>query len=210
MIAIVTLALVMHSAFDRDSCVTQFPHRAPHSAKQYFNKFDPIFLNVASARNLDPKLLKSIAWCETRLDPCSVSPVGARGIMQFMPGTFDLVSKAAQAQNPFDPIDSIESAGVYVSALSNYWQGDMTAIIASYNAGPGNVSKARKRGSLVPNIPETQGYVRCVLGAYQQLQMEYNPPSALPVPTMTYQPSLRQTHLLSALFHFFLNDLSLK
>lgn len=207
--AILALNLMLQASFDRSSCVEQFPHRAPRSARQYFYKFDPIFAQVAGQRNLKPELLKAIAWCETRLDPCSISPVGARGIMQFMPSTFELVAKAAQAQNPFDPIDSIESAGVYVSALSNYWQGDVTAVVASYNAGPGNVLKARKRGKLVPNIPETQGYVRCVLGAYQQLQAKPMAAADSALPAASPQ-ALDQPHFFNALFRFLLSDFHLK
>lgn len=210
MIAAVALIWMIQSSVDHQSCLEQFPYRAPHSARYYFNKFDTVFANVANHRNLDPKLLKSIAWCETRLDPCSVSSVGARGIMQFMPDTFALVSKAAQAENPFDPIDSIESAGVYLAALSNYWQGDVAAIVASYNAGPGNVVKARKRGASIPNIAETQGYVRCVLSAYDQLAVQAAVSDPVSVYRVSDQATLHQPKLVNALLNFFLGELTLK
>lgn len=154
----------------REQCMQIFPHRTPQSVKHYQTLFDPIFVGVGNKRNIDPTLLKAIAYCETGLDPCARSKVGAQGIMQFMPKTFDLVSAAAGAEVPYDPIDSIESAGVYLSALINYWKGDIHAVIASYNAGPKNVALARAKGRLIPQIDETIHYVACVLAAQKRMQ----------------------------------------
>jgi soluble lytic murein transglycosylase-like protein len=148
----------------RDVCLERYVHRAPASARAYFHAFDSEFTRVGEHRGVEPALLKAIAWCETRLDPCAVSPAGARGLMQFMPATFDLVSEAAAVDDPFDPVHAIECAGVYVAALVNYWKGSLEAVVASYNAGPGAVAKALKRGRRVPAIAETEGYVVCVLG----------------------------------------------
>ncbi|MCC6805785.1 MAG: lytic transglycosylase domain-containing protein [Deltaproteobacteria bacterium] len=163
MLALITLALIgsLH-----DECTARFPMRVPRSARTYWNTFDPIFLRVAQSRNLPPALLKSIAWCETRLDPCAISATGAKGLMQFMGGTFSDVASAAGVSNPFDPEDAIEAAGVYVAALWNYWQGHIESVVASYNAGPGAVARARKRGRVVPAIAETEGYVACVVSTF--------------------------------------------
>ncbi|MCC6812297.1 MAG: lytic transglycosylase domain-containing protein [Deltaproteobacteria bacterium] len=153
----------------REQCVEAFPKRLPSSARAYFDTFDGIFAAVAERRGLDPALLKAHAWCETRLDPCAVSPAGASGLMGFMPQTFAEVSTAAGATDPFDPADSVEAAGVYLAALINYWKGDLSAVVASYNAGPAAVAAARRRGLVIPAIEETQGYVRCVLSAHRAL-----------------------------------------
>lgn len=159
----------------RAQCVERFPTRAPQSAQVYFHKFDPVFGAVGARRKIDPALLKAVAYCETRLDPCAESPAGARGLMQFIPSTFDLVQKAAAAQDPFDPMDAVEASGVYLAALSNYWRGDIEAVVASYNAGPGAVAKARRRGRSVPDIEETRAYVACVLSAFQRLARKPRP-----------------------------------
>lgn len=164
------LTLILLAATPREACAERFAHRAPASARQYFNAFDATFTSVGAERNIEPALLKSIAWCETRLDPCAVSPTGAQGLMQFMPATFDAVAGAADAEDPFDPEHSIRSAGVYIAALLNYWQGNLEAVVASYNAGPHAVARAMKRGRVVPAIAETQGYVACVLGAYSHFK----------------------------------------
>ena len=160
------LSFVILAATPREACIERYAHRAPASARRYFNAFDDVFASVGAERNVEPALLKSIAWCETRLDPCAVSAAGAQGLMQFMPATFDAVANAADANDPFDPKHSIRSAGVYIAALLNYWQGNLEAVVASYNAGPNAVARAIKRGRTVPSIAETQGYVACVLGAY--------------------------------------------
>lgn len=161
---------ILVAGTSRDSCLQRYEHRAPSSARAYFHAFDSDFARVGDLRGLDPALLKAIAWCETRLDPCAVSPAGARGLMQFMPSTFAQVAEAASVDDPFDPVHAIESAGVYVAALVNYWQGNLEAVVASYNAGPNAVAKALKHGRSVPAIAETQGYVKCVIGTFAHLR----------------------------------------
>lgn len=163
------LSTLLAAAMTQDACVERFPVRLPASAHAYFTQFDALFQRVGEQRGLDPALLKAHAWCETRLDPCAVSSAGARGLMQFMPTTFDSVSAASGASDPFDPADSVASAGVYLAALLNHWKGDLAATVASYNAGAGSVASARRHGFVIPQNDETQGYVRCVLGAYGAL-----------------------------------------
>jgi soluble lytic murein transglycosylase-like protein len=160
---------LMVAGTSRDACLERYAHRAPASGRVYFRAFDTVFSRVGEQRGVAPALLKAIAWCETRLDPCAVSPTGARGLMQFMPATFAQVSPAASVDDPFNPVHAIESAGVYVAALINYWHGSLEAVVASYNAGPTAVAKALKRGRTVPAIAETQGYVACVLGTFARL-----------------------------------------
>ncbi len=175
MIALV-LATVVAS---KSQCLQTFPIRVPGSARAYFYKFDAVFVAVARRRQLEPSLLKAIAYCETRFDPCAESPAGARGLMQFIPSTFSAVSDAAGVTNPYDPMDAVEAAGVYVATLSAQWGGDAEAIVASYNAGPGAVQKARRQGRRIPNIPETQGYVACVLDAKARLDRGAAPTNIL-------------------------------
>ena len=88
--------------------------------------------------------------------------------VQFMPRTFADVATAASAKEPFDLADSIEAAGVYIAALSNFWfskGAPLESVVASYNAGPSNVERGRRAGRNVPKIAETQAYVICVLAA---------------------------------------------
>jgi len=72
---------------------------------------------LAAERNVEPALLKAIAWCETRLDPCSVSPSGAQGLMQFMPATFAGYAVDGDhdgVTDAWDYHDAIYSAAAYL------------------------------------------------------------------------------------------------
>jgi soluble lytic murein transglycosylase-like protein len=162
--------LLFLTATDHEACLARYVHRAPTSGAKYFHAFDSVFIRVGTERNVDPALLKSIAWCESDLYPCATSPAGARGLMQFIDQTWMSVAEAAGAVDPYDPEHSIRAAGVYVATLINYWQGNLEAVVASYNAGPAAVARAIRRGRIVPRIAETQDYVACVLGAYAHLR----------------------------------------
>ena len=84
---------------------------------------------------VDPHLLWTIGFLETRFRPWLRSPVGAEGLMQFMPATaarFNLV-------NPYQPEPAIRAAARYVRFLSNRFGGRIDSILAGYNAGEGAV-----------------------------------------------------------------------
>lgn len=90
------------------------------------------------------------------------SPKGARGIFQLMPGTAgDL------GINPDDPAQNVQGGIRYLAQMGERFK-DPRLALAAYNAGPGAVQKAGG----VPNIPETQDYVRKVgaglpVGSYE-------------------------------------------
>jgi hypothetical protein len=80
---IAAISIMFATLVSSDNCRTQFPVSAPSSARAYFYTFDPVFVGVAQRRNVDPALLKAIAWCESRFDPCASSGV-AHGLMQIV------------------------------------------------------------------------------------------------------------------------------
>ncbi len=98
------------------------------------------------------RMLKAQLIQESRLDPASVSPVGARGLGQFMPGTWDDMIRqmglGARA-SPHDDI-AIEAAAFYMAKLRRSWsaprpQDDRHDLaLASYNAGLGNILEAQR------------------------------------------------------------------
>src|SRR5579871_4002070 len=115
--------------------------------------------------NLDPDLLAAIATAESNNNPNAVSPKGAEGLMQLMPGT----ARHYQVNNPFDPIDNVVGAARFLTGLrawsrlqAPYGEVDLPAMIAAYNAGPGAVEKYGG----IPPYAETQAYVRKVLWLY--------------------------------------------
>lgn len=120
-------------------------------------EFQHLFQQAGLAHDVDPQLLAAVAEVESRFNPSAVSPVGAQGLMQFMPAT------AAQfGVDPFDPASSIDGAARYLRQLIDDL-GSVELALAGYNAGPGNV---RKYGG-VPPFAETQQYVRTVLDAWR-------------------------------------------
>lgn len=92
---------------------------------------------------LPPDLLNRVAYQESRYNPAAISPVGAVGLMQFMPAT-----AAEFGIDPRNPLQSIDAAGKYLSQLYAQFKSWPLAI-AAYNWGPGNMRKhLTKHGGL--------------------------------------------------------------
>ena len=87
-------------------------------------------------------------------DPDAVSPAGAVGLMQLMPGT----AKELGVANSRDPGENIRGGARYLRQQLDTFGGDVTKALAAYNAGPGAV---QKYGG-VPPYAETQQYVRSI------------------------------------------------
>ncbi len=98
----------------------------------------------------------------------AVSPVGAVGLSQFMPGTWTSIGRDDDgngAVSPYDPGDAIMAQGRYdcqiVEQLRGKVAGDLTQLaLAGYNAGPGAVLQY----GAIPPYPETQAYVPRIMG----------------------------------------------
>jgi hypothetical protein len=124
------------------------------TATPYANLF-----NVAGRKyGIDPALLSAVAKTESNYNPQAVSPVGAQGLMQIMPGT----AKGLGVTNALDPAQAVDGAAKLLSQLHDKF-GDWKLAIAAYNAGAGAVSKY----SGVPPYAETQNYVRKVTEAWK-------------------------------------------
>jgi soluble lytic murein transglycosylase-like protein len=112
-------------------------------------------IRIAAARHaVSPALVEAVAWQESRLNQRAVSPKGARGVMQLMPGTARELGVDAH-----DLAGNVEGGAAYLARMMNEFDGDLVKALAAYNAGPGAV----KRHGGVPPYAETQGYVAAVL-----------------------------------------------
>jgi hypothetical protein len=111
-------------------------------------------------------------------NPRGVSPVGARGIAQFMPATAQ-----QYGVNPDEPVSSIDGAARYLRDLLGMFGGDTQLAAAAYNAGQGNVRKHRG----VPPFRETQAYVQRI-AASPFLQTSAAAPQAMPAPAAPQAP----------------------
>lgn len=98
-----------------------------------------------------------LIWKESRFDPNAVSPVGAEGIAQFMPGTAKMRGLAA----PFDIEQAIPASAAYLGELKRSF-GNLGLAAAAYNAGESRVARWLSSGGFLPL--ETENYVLDIMG----------------------------------------------
>lgn len=124
------------------------PRLAPESLR-------PMIEAAARRHNLPPELVEAVARRESAFNPRAVSPKGAEGLMQIMPGTQRLLG----VTDPFDPGQSLDGGARYLRMMLDRFGGDVPKALAAYNAGPGAVE--RHRG--IPPFAETRNYVSRIL-----------------------------------------------
>ena len=144
-------------AFERLMAISEF----------YF----PMFEEHLAKYNI-PMELKYLAIVESALNPKAKSRVGASGLWQFMYPTGKQYNLEVNSyvDERYDPLKATEAACQYLSSLYEIF-GDWSLVLASYNAGPGNVSKAIRRSggsqnywNIRKNLPrETANYVPAFL-----------------------------------------------
>lgn len=104
--------------------------------------------------------IRAVLLAESGGDPRAVSPVGAIGLMQIMPATWnELRVRHDLSADPFDPRDNILGGAAYLRELYERY-GNVTAMLAAYNAGPGRY-EASLAGEELP--AETRAYVAALL-----------------------------------------------
>ena len=142
---------------------------------RYFNKkldqetADEIYWAIASLHsefpNVDARLVMSLIAVESAFRPNAVSCKGAQGLGQLMPFT----SNSLNVSDPFDCSENIKGTFLYLDREFKRWSDKrypLDLVLAAYNAGPDSV---RKAGYDIPDITETQNYVRKVINIYMQL-----------------------------------------
>lgn len=110
---------------------------------------------LSAKYDISPTLLEALVWQESRWREGAVSPAGARGLAQLMPGT-----AREMGIDPHDPSANLEGGARYLRTQLDTFGGDIEKALAAYNAGPGRVQKAGG----IPRIRETQNYVAAILG----------------------------------------------
>jgi hypothetical protein len=116
-------------------------------------------VNTASAAyHLDPDLVNSVIHAESGFNARAVSPKGARGLMQLMPGTANQLG----VSDAFDPEANVTGGSRYLRELLERYNFDLVKALAAYNAGPERVEQYRG----VPPFRETRAYVARIVHEY--------------------------------------------
>jgi len=137
--------------------------------------FWPLIADAECRFGLPAGLMDSVVLAESRYDPTVVSPAGAAGLAQLMPGT----AASLGVIDRFDPGANVTGGARYLRRLLDGFRGNVPLAIAAYNAGPAAVRHVRG----IPLNGETPGYVRRVLGYW----------TAPGIGLMSPMPEARQT-----------------
>lgn len=114
--------------------------------------------SASAAYHLDPDLVNSVIHAESGFNSRAVSPKGARGLMQLMPGTANQLG----VNDAFDPQANVTGGSRYLRELLERYNFDLVKALAAYNAGPERVEQYRG----VPPFRETRAYVARIVHEY--------------------------------------------
>ncbi|MFK7944800.1 MAG: lytic transglycosylase domain-containing protein [Paracoccaceae bacterium] len=126
--------------------------------QRMLSKWRPEIEAAARHAKVSEALIAAVVLVESGGNPRAVSPAGAQGLGQLMPGT----ARRYGVRNSFDPGQNLKGAAAYLSDLLTMFRGDLVLVLAAYNAGEGAVN----RFDGVPPYRETRNYVPKVLAAF--------------------------------------------
>lgn len=112
-----------------------------------------VVTTIAKRHDIDPTLFEAVIWQESRWNPSALSPKGAVGLTQLMPGTAQQLGV-----DPLDPVANLDGGAQYLKKMLDSFNGDVILALAAYNAGPNRVLKHKA----VPAFAETQKYVASI------------------------------------------------
>ena len=121
-------------------------------------RVDGLINKYALAYGVDPALVRAVMRNESGFNAGAVSPKGAQGLMQLMPGTAALMG----VRDSFDPEQNIAGGVRYLRGCLDRFGHNVPLAVAAYNAGPEAVAKY----CTIPPYQETQVFVNNVLGSY--------------------------------------------
>lgn len=124
-------------------------------------RYEPLIAKVALHEELDSRLLHAVIRVESAYNPGALSPAGAQGLMQLMPGTAERYGVI----DVWDPEANLKGGARYLKDLLSLFDNDLELALAAYNAGE---ERVKQYGYQIPPYPETQQYVRKVLNHYRQ------------------------------------------
>ncbi len=121
-------------------------------------QLEALIRKYAQIYGVDPSLVRAVMRHESGFKTTAVSPKGAQGLMQLMPGTAALMG----VKNPLDPEQNIAGGVGYLRQCLDRFQHNVPLAVAAYNAGPESVARC----GAIPPYQETQVFVNNVMGTY--------------------------------------------
>jgi soluble lytic murein transglycosylase-like protein len=131
-----TLPAALIAGFEVDDYVPPPPPEPPAAPPE--PDLDTLVREAAGKYGIAPELVHSVIAAESAYDPKAVSPKGARGLMQLMPGT----ARELNVTDAFDPAANVNGGTAYLRRMLERYAGfgnQLQRALAAYNAGPGKV-----------------------------------------------------------------------
>lgn len=132
---------------------------------------DSLIRQNGNRYGVDPYLIFLVMEQESHFNTHAVSPKGARGLMQLMPGT----AARFGVRRPHDAAQNISGGTRYLRELLNRFNNRVDLVLASYNAGEGAVARF---GNRVPPYRETRNYVKKISYRYKRTTARTKKPVA--------------------------------
>lgn len=137
-------------------------------------------IREAAARyGVEEALIKAVIRVESGFNSRAVSPKGARGLMQLMPGTASMLG----VRDSFDPRQNIDGGVRHLRGLIDRFGRDLKLALAAYNAG----EQAVVNHGGIPPYRETRDYVTRILGLFTPAPAVAAPAPQEPEPQSTYR-----------------------
>ena len=163
------------------SIMAQVRREPGPSLQERSRQLEPLILESAQRYGVDPRILRTVCFIESRYRLDAISPKGARGLMQFMPDT----ARRYGLQDPHNPRAAIDAAAHYLRDLLVRFNGRLDLALAAYNAGERTVDSfltgrplrltngkvINPRGLVTSGLPpyrETQEYVSSAIALFSQ------------------------------------------
>ena len=146
--------------------VTSFEPAPPDPVKVDAAKavdLNEVIREVSRRSRLDADFIASVIRAESGGKTNAVSPKGARGLMQLMPGTADQLG----VKNSFDAAENVDGGVRYLMHLLQQFNYDVAKALAAYNAGPQRVTQYKG----VPPYHETRAYVARIIRDYNRKKL---------------------------------------
>ncbi len=135
-------------------------HPPSQPAPQPAPDLNEVVTSASATFHLDPDLVNSVIRAESGFNSHAVSPKGAQGLMQLMPGTAGKLG----VSNAFDPQANVNGGSRYLRELLERYNFDLVKALAAYNAGPERVEQYKG----VPPYHETRAYVARIVHEYNR------------------------------------------